>query len=183
MKKTFIHKEIWLLTTMGGFQRANLYAKNVPPNESKRKEFREALHRHIKDVAVSQYTKEVSSNEHIKNIKNISEFTASSEFSDMLNKGQLNFGVSQKLLNLYLKYLWCMDAITTPPHFPVDRIIQLLLNKEAKELELPTRMITSWTQMETEQEYMEVIDFAAKVLEKSAFENLAELELHLFERS
>ena len=183
MKKTFIHKEIWLLTTMGGFQRANLYNKNVPPNEEERKNFREELHTHIKELATSQYTKEVNPSQHINNIKSISEFTATSKFSQLLNNGQLNFGVSQKLLNLYLKYLWCMDVIATPPHFPVDRIIQIILNKEAKQQGLKTRSITAWTQMTNESEYMEVINFAAEVLEKSKLKSLAALELHLFERS
>ena len=183
MKMTFIHKEIWLLTTMGGFQRANLYDKQIPPNEQTRKKFREALHTFIKELAITQYTKDVSVKKHINNIKSISEFTAKSKFSYMLYKGKLNFGVSQKLLNLYLKYLWCIDAIATPPHFPVDRIIQVILNKETKKQGLPKRAITSWTQMETEKEYMEVIEFANKIIPFTGYMNLAQLELDLFDRN
>ena len=37
--------------------------------------------------------------------------------------------------------------------------------------------------METENEYMEVILYATKILKCSGFKNLAELELELFERS
>jgi hypothetical protein len=33
------------------------------------------------------------------------------------------YGVAQKLLNLFLKYLWCLGTIAEPPHCPVDRII------------------------------------------------------------
>ena len=183
MKETFIHKEIWLLTTMGGFQRANLYDKKVKTDEEARKKFREALHKHIKNVALTQYTHKVTENTHIQNIKNISEFTAASEFSKLLNNGQLNFGVSQKLLNLYLKYLWCINTVKTPPHFPVDRIIQIKLNEKAKELKLDKRTVTSWTQMQNENEYTEVINFAKQVLEQSKLKTLAELELHLFERN
>jgi len=168
----------------GGVQRANLYDKKIPPNEEDRKHFREALHIFIKNIALTQYvTKTVDKDTHISNIKSISEFTAKSEFSYLLNNGQLNFGISQKLLNLYLKYLWCMDKIETPPHFPVDRIIQENLNKQAKELGLEKRAITAWTQIETENEYMEVILYATKILKCSGFKNLAELELELFERS
>lgn len=66
MKKTYIHKEIWLLTTMGGFQRANLYNKKVAPNEESRKKLREALHTFIKELAITQYTNEVSPSAHRK---------------------------------------------------------------------------------------------------------------------
>ena len=168
---------------MGGFQRANLYDKKVKHDEKTRKEFRERLHVHIKAIALSQYSKEVNPIKHIDNIKNISEFTAASTFSFILNNGHLNFGVSQKLLNLYLKYLWCMDIVVIPPHFPVDRIIQIKLNEKAKEMNIPTRQIISWTQMTSPKEYLEIISHAKQVLTKSKFENLAELELDIFERN
>lgn len=46
-------------------------------------------------------------------------------FSDILNEDnakQITFGTVQKLVNLYLKYLWCANQIDfIPPHCPVDR--------------------------------------------------------------
>ncbi|WP_347923350.1 hypothetical protein [Pontimicrobium sp. SW4] len=183
MKETFIHNEIWLLTTIGSFQRANLYDKKVASNEEERRNFRVDLHKLIKEIALTQYIKTISERKHIENIKNISHFTAKSDFSYLLNNGQLNFGVSQKLLNLYLKYLWCTNSIKTPPHFPVDRIIQENLNKEAKNLGLKKRAVTSWTKMKNEDDYMEVINYAKQFLQNSKFKSLADLELNLFERS
>ena len=45
-------------------------------------------------------------------------------FSDILNKdneSKITFGTVQKLVNLYLKYLWCTRQIDfDPPHCPVD---------------------------------------------------------------
>ena len=45
-------------------------------------------------------------------------------FSDILNKdneSKITFGTVQKLVNLYLKYLWCTSQIDfDPPHCPVD---------------------------------------------------------------
>jgi hypothetical protein len=43
---------------------------------------------------------------HVKNIFAISDFTK--QFYEILSGGYLNFGVSQKLLNLHLKYSWCL---------------------------------------------------------------------------
>jgi hypothetical protein len=53
-----------------------------------------------------------------------------------LKNGSLDIGTSQKILNLYLKYLWCSRLIDfEPPHFPLDRMIQ----------EGRTSKIVSWT--------------------------------------
>lgn len=183
MKDTFLHNEIWLLTTRGGFQRANLYDKKVNVNEVERKKFRDSLHQQIKDISLSNYTKKINEDRHIDNIRNIINHTEKSKYSYLLNGGKLNFGISQKLLNLYLKYLWCVNKIHIPPHFPVDRIIQVNLNKEAKELELKQRAITSWTRIEDEVEYVSIINYAKSILNKTKYTSLAELELYLFSRN
>jgi hypothetical protein len=38
----------------------------------------------------------------------------------LLADDQPTFGVSQKALNLFLKYLWCFRMINEPPHCPID---------------------------------------------------------------
>ncbi len=166
---------------MGAFQRSNLYNKSIY-DELKRKDFRNSLHTFIKNISLTKYKEKVNPTEHLKNINRISEFSKNSEFSYMLKNGELNFGVSQKLLNLYLKYLWCLDIIKTPPHFPVDRIIQKNLNKKAKELNIKKQNIISWTQVVNKEQYLKVIYYAIKINEKLNYNNLAELELNLFDR-
>ena len=39
------------------------------------------------------------------------------------NKGRIRIGTTQKVLNLYLKYLWVLNKIPEPPHCPFDGII------------------------------------------------------------
>lgn len=39
---------------------------------------------------------------------------------NLLVEEQPAFGVAQKALNLFLKYLWCFDLIEQPPHCPID---------------------------------------------------------------
>ena len=183
MKELFIQNEVWLLTIMGGFQRSHVYNKGVVSNEKAREEFRKSLHEHIREMILVKYTQKVSETNHINNIKALSLFTAKSEFSYLLKGGGLNFGVSQKLLNLFLKYLWCLNTVETPPHFPVDRIIQERFNEKGKEYGLNKNPIIPWTQMECEESYIQVINFGKEVLAKSKFNNLAELELNLFKRA
>ena len=118
-----------------------------------------------------RYLNPVDEEEHIENIKQITQYTEVNK--DILKNGKLNFGISQKLLNLYLKYHWCMGLIPTPPHFPVDSIIQKKLNLK----------VIPWTKMNNDEDYRRIIDSARKNLKKHNCVSLAELELLLFERN
>ena len=168
MKEQFLKNEIWTLTFGAAFQRANVYLMGA--NEDEKQNFKVKTREFIEKKLAPQYIKDiVSDKKHINNIDSLSNFTAVSK--TILNGGKLNFGVSQKLLNLYLKYLWCLDEITTPPHFPVDRRIQELLK---------IYPINAWTQFEDSIAYMHVINTGRNKIEN--YKSIAELELHLFER-
>ena len=167
MRKDFIETEIWLLTIGGGFQRANVYINGA--TDKARSEFRNELHKEVKEIAV-EYKDTVSEARHIDNIIKISRLKHSA-----LNNGCMNFGVSQKILNLYLKYLWCLGEISTPPHFPVDRIIQQ---------KLKITPVISWTQIDSPEKYMQIIEYAhAKRQAEKMYNSIAEQELALFKRS
>lgn len=171
MKNKFIYSEIWLLTKMAAFQRAGIYVDNVS-NEKKIK-FSNALQSYVKDEVAPKYEAIISEKEHLFNIWALSEL--SGKFSTILNNDKLNFGVAQKMLNLYLKYMWCLGKIKAPVHFPVDRRIQ-------KEMKLK---VIPWTKMsgtKGEKEYLSVINHAKELLQKCTYKNIAELELHLFSR-
>lgn len=182
MKDEFLNNEIWVLTFQGGFQRANIYKEKV--SEKVKKVFREQLRAYIEALVEIKYITEVTEEEHIKNIKGIVKL---SNINTIQGKSiPINFGVAQKLLNLYLKYSWCSGRIdTVPVHFPVDRLIQSKLNKEAKDIGLPGIQLKPWTLFEDEKAYLEVIRFAERVREKSSnFKDvsLAEMELEIFNR-
>jgi hypothetical protein len=129
---------------------------------------------YIDNTIIPSYkTGKVSDDLHIANIKSVQQYT--SNFDTLLTNGKFNIGVSQKLLNLYLKYLWCLDLILEPPHFPVDRIIQE---------KLQYKPLIAWTKIETEEEYMSIINFArTKIKLDDEFSNsLPIIELNLFSR-
>lgn len=165
MKRDFIKSELWLLTVGGAFQRANIY--KAGSDEGERNAFKNILKREVTTIATS-YKKRVDEKDHLANIVRITEIK-----HPTLNNGNLNFGVSQKILNLYLKYMWCLGEIPTPPHFPVDRIIQQKLKMNP---------VIPWTQIVDVEQYMRIIDIARK---RASDENcsLAELELNLFKRT
>lgn len=72
--------------------------------EESKRDFKSALF-NIIGTKSNDYLSLISDEAHLKNIQSVSDF--SNEYGDILTIGKLNFGVSQKLLNLYLKYLWC----------------------------------------------------------------------------
>ncbi len=167
MINKFIESEIWLLTISGGFQRANVYINGATNKE--RLEFRKKLHDEVINIA-AEYTGTVSEARHIDNINKISKLN-----HPALNNGFLKFGISQKILNLYLKYLWCLGEISTPPHFPVDRTIQIILKYKP---------VVNWTEIDSRVEYMRIIEHAhAKRQEENKYNSIAEQELDLFKRS
>ncbi|KVV16422.1 hypothetical protein [Flavobacterium sp. TAB 87] len=179
----FIQNEIWILTFGGAFQRANIYiAKDLA--EQKKSDFKKGIRAFIESTILDNYkTTLVSDENHIQNIKKVSDYSAN--FSELFNNEKINFGIAQKMLNLYLKYRWSLGHIQSPPHFPVDRIIQELLNKELKAIGIKGEELKAWTQFTDEHHYIKVIKNARElILKKESFANhsLAELELSLFQR-
>lgn len=179
----FIQNEIWILTFGGAFQRSNIY-RLKDQEEQKKGVFKKSIRSFIEDTILDSYkTTMVSDTEHIENIKRVSDY--SSNFSELFNNEKINFGIAQKMLNLYLKYMWSLGHIQSPPHFPVDRIIQELLNKELKALAIKGLKLKAWTQFTDENHYLKVMNSARELISKKEFfanHSLAELELSLFQR-
>lgn len=168
LQDDFIQNEIWTLTFGASFQRANVYKSNV--SEEEKSIFKSKTRNFIEKISEEYYSSSIMSDElHISNIERISSFTEA--FSAILQKGKLNFGISQKLLNLYLKYQWCLKDNFVPPHFPVDRRIQENIN---------LKPIVSWTKFEDSKDYMKIINYVRNLNSKHS--SIAAFELEHFER-
>lgn len=166
-KEDFLLDEFWTSSIAAAFGRAKVYKENI--SEKDKIKFKKNLRNIVEEIS-KQYKVEVSPEAHIKNVREIQKLG-----SYILNFEFLNFGVSQKLLNLYLKYLWCLNKIPPPPHFPVDRVIQVKLG--IKEVD-----IKPWTRMngdDGEKEYNKVIENAIEKLKENNLNNIAEVELKL----
>lgn len=178
MKSNFIINELWQLSIAGAFQRAGIYKQEA--NEDLKTTFKSELKIDLESFIAEQYFKSCGEAQHLKNIEKLSEHTK--KYADLLKNGQLNIGVSQKVLNLFLKYVWCLKLIPTPPHFPVDRTNQVIFNNKAKELGLPTTPLQPWTQIQTLEDYLKIIHLAEQIQgAKPEYQNMsiAELELSL----
>lgn len=166
-KSLFINSEIWILVFGGAFQRAKVYKEGI--NEGKRKEFREYLIQYIESELYPQYKAEVSEEEHIVNIERF--IIHANRKAELLKDNVFRFGVAQKLVNLFLKYHWCLGNIACPPHFPIDRIIQ-------EKLKIP---ITAWTEMDDVSQYLSIISVAREISSAEG-QSLAQWELMNFSR-
>lgn len=162
-KENFLKWQFSKLTISASFSRANIYIKDAP--EFRRKAFKKTLFYAINAIA-----------DDLQNIKNESNFLSrirtvihqSNNYDDILEGGKLRFGIAQKVVNLYLKYLWCAGLIEgIPLHFPLHRLIQK-----------GTRDIISWTQLTEEDDDK----YLAKLNELCPGEDKAEWELREYNK-
>jgi hypothetical protein len=169
-QQMFLHSELWILTFGGAFQRAGIYKTEILITEKERSDFRNGLKMYVETHLLLQYKIIISEKSHIENIQKIVDF--STQHAVILSNDTLNFGVAQKLLNLLLKYHWCIGEIAEPPHFPVDRLIQ-------KEIGCK---ITNWTELNNVTDYLCIID-AARIKAHEKNMTLAMWELVHFQRN
>ena len=161
-KEKFLRWQFFILTVSASFSRANIYNSDV--DDKTKEEFKKHLFYSLEQLS-EQYRNEVSEERHIAIISDFIE--KSRRFKDILQVEMLRYGVAQKMVNLYFKYLWCAGFIShTPKHFPLDRIIQ----KGTK--------IISWTQL-TEDRDVEYLD---KLNELCPSKDKAEWELRKYNK-
>ncbi len=130
----------------GALQRNPTYREGV--GEGKRKEFRAEWAKLIREESCCYFqpAQPISDIQHCETIRRISE-NLSHRFEKILKEGRLRFGTSQKALNLYLKYLWRLGKVATPPHCPLDSNV------------LAQGGVTgAWTKCNGNEQYMEWIN-------------------------
>lgn len=139
----------------GAFQHIKIYPEGFTLED--KEEFKHKVREKLYKIGKDYTNSEVPSATHLSTIDVLSK------------KFGFSFGVAQKLLNLYLKYLWCMGEIKIPPHCPVDS--QIL--KQVKINNPP------WSKM-SERDYKNAIDKIEKESKNKGFENMAEWELNIW---
>jgi len=81
-------------------------------------------------------------------------------------EGHLRRGTAQKAFNLYLKFLWCVGRIPTPPDCTIDSNVIGRLPKQFRDIK--------WTQIDSDGEYGTIIEEVRKI---AGQESLPEWEL------
>ncbi len=163
----FLKDEIWLLTFGGSFQRNTVYKKEV--SEKDRNKFRGELRSFLETEILPIYLNDVNDKVQYNSLTKIIQY--SNKHKLILENDSLSIGTAQKLLNLVLKYYWCLGWLPEPPHFPVDSRIQKCI---------PAKSRKSWTAINSLEEYQSIIDCAKEQLKEG--ESLAKWELANFKK-
>ncbi len=166
----FLEAEVWRLAFEGAFQRVpdHVYCT---PNEAERADAREKLRRYLERSILPQYKVRLGADDHVANIASLCAWSQNALASVLQGNG-LTFGVAQKLINLVLKYFWCLGWIPEPPHCPVDSSVVQALG--------PQTSVTSWSTM-SEPEYVDIIQAIGGISHLSG-DSIAEWELELWNR-
>jgi len=167
----FIYREATILAWSASVQRANLYCPAIPLAARESNVFRKNVLIFIETNLLSKYETKCSEADHVANIQSLVNF-GTTEGGRLLGPDGYRFGVAQKLLNLLLKYLWCLGLVAEPPHCPVDRIVLAKTTLRNK---------LNWTEIKTAEKYNEAIN-AIRIVSNYARLSLPEWELRFYSR-
>jgi hypothetical protein len=198
----YVLSEIKILAWGASTQHASLYKKHEPENlddalKTLRSNFRNQIFDYLDEKVIPLYKSEVSEPKHRKNILALSKFGTKASKAlkrvvpdklpadqhadfrtvEFLREYGYKIGIAQKLLNLYLKYLWCLNQIPKPPHCPVDKII---IDK-CKPARGVKGRLKKWTKITLMSEYDEIIEVIRDDADKADM-SIAEWELSVYER-
>jgi len=149
-KAKFIITELLILAWAASVQRTKLYGEKSETVQSfvDATKFREEVVSFLRGKIIPKYINGCTVDQHYRNIESLIAY-ANKVNPGILSKEGYKCGVAQKLLNLSLKYYWCLGLISEPPHCPIDRII---INKTRYKGKI------NWTQISRRSQYEEVIN-------------------------
>jgi hypothetical protein len=137
--------------------------------ERKRKAFATSLKSELRKLAKDYDSCDVEDEIHIQTIRALAD-RLKETYADILHEDKLVFGVAQKALNVYLKYLWCANSNTRPLHCPFDNdIISALRPKSGCE--------HRWTYADKEDDYREWVRLARAATSAKGYSSLSEWEV------
>jgi hypothetical protein len=115
-KQDYLVRELWILAWNASVQRAHLYRSGTESSsEDGSRRFREALIDYLESQVIPRYRKDrITEEQHYKHIDDLVAY-ANSVGEKVLGQLGYKYGVAQKLLNLILKYHWCLGVINEPP--------------------------------------------------------------------
>ena len=169
-KQQYLCRELEILAWNASVQRANVYVPGLAADDPRKRRFRKQVLEFLARQLLPNYGNPMNEAEHRQNIERLGAH-ASGIDAELLSGGNYRFGVAQKLLNLTLKYHWCLGVVVEPPHCPVDRIV----------LKQTRRSDMSWTQIDDCGPYLEAIDAIRAVANRESL-SIAMWELKCYAR-
>jgi hypothetical protein len=187
-KKEFIINECMLFSVQAGLQTRNknfpIY-NNLPETFTNRRDIRyqndntsniklaifDFLIQYLAEIRVNGINDEV----HLIRIQEMAD-KLTADFNPILHLTRFRIGVSQKIINLFLKYMWSMNEIPEPCHCPIDGIIKSQIQKRMGKVNL-----IDWTQLDNMNDYMDYVS-AVKQISENENQSVAVWEFNNWER-
>src|SRR5690606_17660432 len=130
----FLLEEILMLSINGAFQTRgeSIYEDcNDKKRENIRNDIKNFLTNEIYKIDSKRYSKD-----EVKILIDKLKELAEKNHKEILKNEKFRIGISQKIINLFLKYLWVIGKKEMPPLCPIDGIIKLkILETQKIELE------------------------------------------------
>lgn len=82
------------------------------------------------------------------------------KFKPILYNNRFRIGISQKIINLFLKYMWSLGQIPEPCHCPIDGIIKSKIRQSDR------IALIDWTGMDSIFEYRIYIDLIKEIAQR-----------------
>ena len=164
-KLKFINNEVLSLTILGGLGRGYpVYRTAIRENDKNNLKIflRKQLYQYGE-----RYKNDIDEKKHVENIKEFVQ-DITNKYGKILKDNKFRVGRAQKLLNLYLKYLWVLGKISNPPHCPFDR-------KIIEELGLDI----NWTKLDSIDDYKKMVEKARNTAKDNNV-SIAEWELKMW---
>jgi len=171
-KKQFIVEECMLMSYQAGVQTRNKnypVFNKLPDLFTTRREirFQPDNTSNIKSdvfVFLDNYLSEIQAegiNEeiHLLKIEKLADILTF-QFKAVLHEGRFRIGISQKIINLFLKFMWSMGEIPEPCHCPIDGIIKTVLQKNLYDVRL-----VDWTKLDSIPDYLQYVDAVKQLAE------------------
>lgn len=172
-KIEFLTNELWILAWGASVQRAKLFGEKADSDQSSVAvtTFRKNIIKFLTETIIPKYIEGCTEEQHYENIETLIAH-ANEVDPGILGAAGYKYGVAQKLLNLALKYYWCLGLVNQPPHCPIDRIIISKTRYNGK---------INWTQITKRLQYEEVIK-EVRILARKKGLSIPEWELTYFSR-
>jgi hypothetical protein len=166
-KKYFLKSQIFAQTYAASVGHNKVYL--TKKNDKQKDEMFNFLFDYLEKIVKPKYKLSVSHDAHLREIISLSDLVTR-KYAEILYNGRYRIGTAQKLLNLYLKYMWCLGEIAEPPHMPVDRIIldklrKLWKTKNKSKDNLALKI--NWTELDSIKIYENIISTALQLVNQS----------------
>ena len=170
LMRNFLIGEIFSCTISASFSRNRVYY-NDSVTDNEKIEFKDSIKRWLDELVNKYNNRECISSENI--IENINSFAndLSNKHGNILDGNRFRIGTAQKLINVYLKYLWVIREIDEPPLCPLDGVV---LNKLDE--------VDNWTELDDLDRYKELIQIAQNKAKEEGFgSHIARWELKVWQ--